>query len=73
MSVNVQDNGKGIPEHLRSKVFKKFYRVPSGDKHDVKGFGLGLYFVKNVMKKHKGKVGIFGNGNLFQLQFRAHA
>lgn len=73
VSVNVQDNGKGIPEHLRSKVFKKFYRVPSGDKHDVKGFGLGLYFVKNVMKKHKGKVGIFGNGNLFQLQFRAHA
>ena len=73
VSVNVEDNGSGIPEHLRNKVFKKFYRVPSGDKHDVKGFGLGLYFVKKVMSQHKGQVSVFGNGNCFQLQFRAYA
>ncbi len=48
----ISDNGKGIPVKYRAKVFDKFFRIPTGNVHDVKGFGLGLYYVKNICKKH---------------------
>ncbi|WP_457649648.1 sensor histidine kinase [Profundibacter sp.] len=48
----ISDNGKGIPSRYKNKVFDKFFRIPTGNVHDVKGFGLGLYYVKNICKKH---------------------
>jgi two-component system phosphate regulon sensor histidine kinase PhoR len=54
--VSIKDNGVGIEEKSRKKLFKKFYRVPSGDVHNVKGLGLGLYFVKKVIDGHKGTI-----------------
>ncbi|MDW3197340.1 MAG: HAMP domain-containing sensor histidine kinase [Cytophagales bacterium] len=67
----IGDNGPGIPKAYRSKVWKKFFRVPTGNVHDVKGFGLGLYMVNNIMKNHRGSI-VLNNqqGNSFQLKFK---
>jgi len=48
----IADKGPGIPVKYQRQVFKKFFRVPSGNIHDVKGFGLGLYYVRNVCTAH---------------------
>lgn len=52
----LRDNGIGISKKHQTKVFEQFYRVPTGDVHNVKGFGLGLHYVKNIVEKHGGKV-----------------
>lgn len=54
--IEVTDNGPGIPAEYREKIFEKFFRLPSGDVHNVKGYGLGLSFVSLVMKLHNGSV-----------------
>jgi two-component system phosphate regulon sensor histidine kinase PhoR len=58
IEISIKDNGKGIDKHLQDMIFEKFFRVPSGDTHDVKGFGLGLFYVKNMIKLHKGKIAL---------------
>lgn len=54
----VSDNGIGISEKQKHLIFKKYYRVPNGNLHKVKGYGLGLSYVKEIVKKHRGKVKI---------------
>ncbi len=56
ISVTITDNGKGINKEQKRLVFDKFYRVPTGSVHDVKGFGLGLYYVKKIINQHGGKI-----------------
>ncbi len=58
LKLTVADNGKGISKEAIRKVFDKFYRVPSGNLHNVKGFGLGLYYVKTMMEAHNGYIEI---------------
>jgi two-component system, OmpR family, phosphate regulon sensor histidine kinase PhoR len=54
--VTVSDNGMGIDDRYHDKVFEKFFRVPKGDVHDVKGFGLGLAYVKKIIEMHGGTI-----------------
>ncbi|NQV02740.1 MAG: HAMP domain-containing histidine kinase [Bacteroidia bacterium] len=56
--LKVSDNGPGIPRSFQKKVFRKFFRIPTGNVHDIKGFGLGLYYVRNTCKAHGWKISL---------------
>ncbi|RYY47267.1 MAG: HAMP domain-containing histidine kinase [Chitinophagaceae bacterium] len=55
-TIKISDNGMGIPPQFVKSIFDKFFRVPQGDAQSIKGFGLGLYYVRNIVKKHSGNI-----------------
>lgn len=70
--IEINDAGIGISKEHQKKIFNKFYRVSTGNLHDVKGFGLGLNFVKNMVKLHGGVIHLesrLGEGSSFKLIF----
>ena len=69
--LKIEDNGVGIPAAYKDKIFEKFFRVPSGDKHNVKGYGLGLSYVAHIIARHKGTIEVkseAGAGTIFTIQ-----
>lgn len=74
-ALTVTDAGIGIPKGHVQRVFERFHRVPTGDRHDVKGFGLGLHYAKTIVAAHGGRIDCIsqeGKGTTFTVQLPAH-
>lgn len=62
--ISVSDNGNTLMKANKEKIFEKFYRVSKGNTHDIKGFGIGLYYTKKIVEKHNGSVNLDLKNNL---------
>lgn len=64
IEILISDNGNSLNKDNRTRIFEKFYRIPKGNTHDIKGFGIGLYYTKSIIEKHEGTVQLILENNL---------
>jgi signal transduction histidine kinase len=72
LEISISDRGIGIAKEYHKRIFEKYFRVPTGDRHDTKGFGLGLAYVQKIVKLHGGTIAVrseVGHGTTFILSF----
>lgn len=68
--IHVNDSGTSLTKEQASKIFEQFYRVPQGNKHDTKGFGIGLYYTKKIVEKHGGTISLHLQKDHTQFEIR---
>ena len=76
VELKITDNGIGIENTFQKKIFEKFFRVPTGDTHNVKGYGLGLSYVSHIVKQHQGLIeveSVLAKGSTFTVRFPIHS
>jgi signal transduction histidine kinase len=76
LQLDIIDNGMGIASQHQSRIFEKFFRVPTGNQHNIKGYGLGLSYVAEVVKSHNGSIRLHseeGKGSTFSILLPAYS
>jgi two-component system, OmpR family, phosphate regulon sensor histidine kinase PhoR len=77
VTLTIQDNGLGIAPEYKKRIFEKFFRIPTGDIHNIKGYGLGLSYVASVIEEHRGSIDVVseaGKGSTFIIHLpKTHA